>query len=540
MATNSLPEDCFYEIFKNIKDMETLYNCLFVNRLICRIIIPFLYQKPFSKINHFKQYYCLINTYLFCIDEEEKDYLHKNSIKITKKTISLFDYAKYLEIIPDLTYAVECWFIYHLGDLNEDQNYNYENDIQLDNNKLSLQEILLHLFLRKVKKCKELNIQSNLFNNFLFNSKFFKKIIINYSDLISLHLLCNNFNDLNNLKEELFHNFISIITNNCFNIKKLKITTIDYYYNYNFQELIKILIKNQKYFKILYLSYPNQILLNNLLKIIKSKKHTITHICIKNIIINNNMINDNIFGSIAICENLEKLEFINCDSLNININDNRILNRFSLKELIIHHNANSNFLDNPLICKFGHSLYNLSLHKVSPYIMQQISRYCLNLRILKIVCNYLVFSSYTYLKSMKIEEFTIYLEKSLLFYDNYIYILRMLSLNLPESLNSFTIEEKVPKYTKLLDNDYIAPKYLENFLNNCKVNLITLNFNIYIRYEILEKVLDYIEKRKSLKYLGIRSPPGSFWFKGNKNIGKQILTKIENNNVKIITIRKDE
>ncbi|CAG8659806.1 277_t:CDS:2, partial [Funneliformis caledonium] len=218
----------------------------------------------------------------------EKDVFSHMLEKISENSISLFDYVKYLEIIPDLTYIVECWLIYQLDFLNEGAtNLNHDEHLnQLDDDKiLLLKETLFHLFIRKVKNCRELHIQSNLLDASLFNVRLFKVIRPNYLNLSSLHIIFT-FQDMNESKEELFHNFISLVTKDCHNIKELKITTIDFSYNAALQGLIEILIKNQRNLKCLSLSYPNDNLLNYISKIIKSKKHTLTSMHLENIINN--------------------------------------------------------------------------------------------------------------------------------------------------------------------------------------------------------------------------------------------------------------
>src|SRR6266498_1363754 len=47
----SLTPDCFAEILVHLQDdKSTLYNCLLLNRLCCRLVIPLLWKRPFDLI----------------------------------------------------------------------------------------------------------------------------------------------------------------------------------------------------------------------------------------------------------------------------------------------------------------------------------------------------------------------------------------------------------------------------------------------------------------------------------------------------------
>ncbi|CAI2167949.1 10201_t:CDS:1 [Funneliformis geosporum] len=536
MTIYSLPEDCFYEIFKHVKDDTTLlYNCLFANRFLCRIIIPFLYQNPFSVVNGLRQYYCLTRTYLSCLDDEERNHLKKHFIKFPQGSNSLFDYAKYLEEIPNLTIAAECWLIY-LNYSSEEKiyiNYNEYNK-QLDKEKkLILQEILFHLFLRKIKNCKMLNIQANLFDKNVFNIKFFKEIISHNSSITSLRLIISE-EEINDSNEELFLKFISLLTKKCFDIEELEVTTFYFYYNSILQGLIEILIQNQKNFKSVSLSYPNDRSLNDIIKIIEMKRHTLTTIHIDN---SYNFINQNVFKAIANCEKVEKLEFINVKGLGLLKTREIFCNStFELKEFINLYDRLTPFFHIRLIRKFGHSLNRLSLYKVTQLTIRQISELCLNLKILQIVCKDINLSAYQYFRNMKIQQLIIYSEEHLLsnYYSN---IFKSIAENLPDSLTTFTIYIKDPNSIFLSENNCISFDNLEMFLNHYKVGLYTLNCNFNLRIENIEQILDHVKKRKNLRYLGIRSPPGYLWFNNDRVRVKQLLNEIREYDIEINTIK---
>ena len=65
------------QYFRN--DFSTLYSCILVNRLFCRIAIPILWEDPFSM--KFPKNY-IIEIYLHSLNDEDKTKLNKNGINI--------------------------------------------------------------------------------------------------------------------------------------------------------------------------------------------------------------------------------------------------------------------------------------------------------------------------------------------------------------------------------------------------------------------------------------------------------------------------
>ncbi|RGB38900.1 hypothetical protein C1646_691261 [Rhizophagus diaphanus] len=99
-----LPIEILQKIFCSQLDILTLYNCLLVNRLWCKTVVPLLWQNPFShfdknKIQRWKYKSSLINTYVTCLDSNAKNYL-KNSDVILPEEInkrSTFNYETFLQ-----------------------------------------------------------------------------------------------------------------------------------------------------------------------------------------------------------------------------------------------------------------------------------------------------------------------------------------------------------------------------------------------------------------------------------------------------------
>ncbi|GBB99711.1 hypothetical protein RclHR1_03600007 [Rhizophagus clarus] len=94
------------QYFRN--DFSTLYSCILVNRLFCRIAIPILWEDPFSipTVN-----YDFIQIYLHNLNEDDKKKL--NQYGIDKKLIpsnTLFNYPSYIKCLNiQIDYTIESW-----------------------------------------------------------------------------------------------------------------------------------------------------------------------------------------------------------------------------------------------------------------------------------------------------------------------------------------------------------------------------------------------------------------------------------------------
>src|ERR1044072_8532518 len=87
-----LPKECFNDILSFLDD-STLYNCLFVNRYLCRLTVPIIWRDPFR--DYKKHKHSLIQTLLSCLNEEES-FL---STRHFNDQDPLFEYGKFIKII---------------------------------------------------------------------------------------------------------------------------------------------------------------------------------------------------------------------------------------------------------------------------------------------------------------------------------------------------------------------------------------------------------------------------------------------------------
>ncbi|GES82536.1 hypothetical protein GLOIN_2v1696354 [Rhizophagus clarus] len=103
MISTLLPKECIKEIFESIyDDYKTLYSCLLVNRLFCKIAVPVLWRNTwyFGYDDHVIK--SLSGTYFSCLTDESKELIkNNNNIDISPPTqhSPLFNYTEYCQYI---------------------------------------------------------------------------------------------------------------------------------------------------------------------------------------------------------------------------------------------------------------------------------------------------------------------------------------------------------------------------------------------------------------------------------------------------------
>jgi hypothetical protein len=94
--------------FRN--DFSTLYSCILVNRLFCRIAIPILWEDPFSIPT---ENYDFIKIYLHNLNDDDK--IKLNEYGIDKKLFpsnTLFNYPNYIKCLNiQIDYSIESWVV---------------------------------------------------------------------------------------------------------------------------------------------------------------------------------------------------------------------------------------------------------------------------------------------------------------------------------------------------------------------------------------------------------------------------------------------
>src|ERR1044072_3206809 len=104
MTKKILPTEILQKIFCSQLEITSLYNCLLVNRLWCKIVVPLLWKNPFShfdknKVQRWIYKSSLINTYVACLDSKVKKHLRNSKVIIPKELEKepMFNYASFLQ-----------------------------------------------------------------------------------------------------------------------------------------------------------------------------------------------------------------------------------------------------------------------------------------------------------------------------------------------------------------------------------------------------------------------------------------------------------
>src|SRR5947209_4351135 len=95
-SSPSFPKECFDHVFSFL-DESTLYNCLFVNRYLCRLVVPMIWRDPFES----EPKPSLINTLFACRTNDEEDKFFPQIFRTMEfnDPTPLFEYGKFIKVI---------------------------------------------------------------------------------------------------------------------------------------------------------------------------------------------------------------------------------------------------------------------------------------------------------------------------------------------------------------------------------------------------------------------------------------------------------
>src|ERR1044071_7653046 len=99
LFSGDLPEITSYIIQYLRNDLQSLYSCVLVNRLLCQIAVPVLWEDPFSfKCQEDRD--SLVDTHLLFFSDKDKTKLKEFGITINTQPLSekpLFNYLKFIK-----------------------------------------------------------------------------------------------------------------------------------------------------------------------------------------------------------------------------------------------------------------------------------------------------------------------------------------------------------------------------------------------------------------------------------------------------------
>ncbi len=85
LFSGDLPEITNYIIQYLRNDLKSLYSCVLVNRLLCRITIPIFWEDPFSAICR-GYHYNFLDTYFSFFNDDDKAQLKEFGITINSSS----------------------------------------------------------------------------------------------------------------------------------------------------------------------------------------------------------------------------------------------------------------------------------------------------------------------------------------------------------------------------------------------------------------------------------------------------------------------
>ncbi|PKC57925.1 hypothetical protein RhiirA1_541360 [Rhizophagus irregularis] len=445
LFSGNLPE-LTYDVLKFLRnDYSTLYSCILVNRLWCRLAMPLLWENPFSISTG---NYNFIGIYLHNLNGNLKSKLNGYGIGKLLPSTTLFNYPSFIRYLntQEFIFSVDKWVEVSVKTLKPRKRYFIKTiSLNLDADFIRL----VHTSLLKIFIENEINLHT-------FDVEFTDSKHISYfGDILGLILQNNKF--INNIR------YLKLHTGRTrgFSSPKNKDTPIKH-------RVLQIINLHQNLKKIL-LSYDNFSLYQSLLLQSESSNclktlNTIILFCFNF----NGIINlDKAFEQLNV---LESVHIIYCSPLNTDIIQQIInLNKpFKLKSLFVNDRSQIDESLLLLLQKYGNYLENfgcghlkyikgeLGLESglsLKQQILESVLKYCKNIKFLDIC-------------GIK---------------DEIVYLVLNLVENIKSNLNYLTIEASE---TSHLDNS--SSILLRNLGRILPPKLEYLNLILYIRISDFE------------------------------------------------------
>ncbi|PKC75792.1 hypothetical protein RhiirA1_528515 [Rhizophagus irregularis] len=505
LFSGDLPE-LTNEIIKNFQnDYSTLYSCVLVNRLWCRLAIPLLWENPFSIP---AGNYNFIEVYLYNLNDCLKSKLNEYQIidHYLSPLNTLFNYPSFIRYLSmcKIASSIDRWL--EANDIISKFSNRYSESIFEFKRLIELS--LIELFIENEANLHTFEIKLDTYRN-------------KYCDNILESILQNpNFiNNTRNLKTSLFgsntptKNRISQIINSHQNLKKMLLG---------------------------YMSYDTFSLYQSLLL---SKESNCSNTL--NTIIFYYIDFKGIISFAKVFENLNVLESVHiiyCFSLNSFTQQIINLTKpFKLKSLFINGKLqidslqsllqsllqkSGNYLEN---FGFGVTIYNQLSNQ---QILELIIKYCRNIKFLDLYKIETHITSLVFSLIENIKQNLNYLSTSVgnCQDSNIELILQNLGQTLPSKLEYLSL---VLYYIKANDFGVFLKNSQDTFFKKLLINNMTREYNNDI--DILPYIKEYIMKKKRVKYLAIKNT-STLGFNGNdidlSNL-KDEVKEFKSHNIKV-------
>ncbi|PKC60760.1 hypothetical protein RhiirA1_539631 [Rhizophagus irregularis] len=457
--SGDLPE-LIYEIIKNFQnDYSTLYSCVLINRLWCRLAIPLLWENPFS---YFTNNYNFIEVYLQNLNDDLKTKINEYQIidYLLPSNKVLFNYPSFIRYlnIYKIIISIERWL---------KSNYKTSTTPEF---KILINISLIKSFIENKVNLHTFEIEIICYNN--YDDKI-------YDNILEIILQDSNFiNNIKNLKFSILSSntlieHISQITSSQQNLKRI---LLGYYNLYLYQSLL----------------LSKEFNCSNTLNTI-----IFYYVDFKGI---NNLVE--IFEKLNV---LESVHIIYCISLDSFIQQIINLTKpFKLKSLYLYRKWNINPLQLllQLLQKCGNYLENLGYNSnYSPslrQLLELITKYCRNIKVLSLfgVEAHIIPTVFDLIENIKqnLNYLSIDIKGFRADYNVKLLILQNLGKALPSKLEYLGLFI----YVKANDFEVFLKNSQDTFSKKLVIN------NLEENGDILPYIKEHIMKKKRVKYLAIK------------------------------------
>ncbi|GBB88137.1 hypothetical protein RclHR1_14670002 [Rhizophagus clarus] len=483
-------------------DYKTLYSCILVNRLWCRLAIPLLWEDPFL-IKKPKNYR-FIEIYLYNLNEDYKTKLneyvnHDDSFPSN----TLFNYPSFIQHLDTskVCYSVEMWVSSIITKKQPSRYFirdkNLSNTQILNLNKLICKSLFL-IFIEN-----EINL-----HNF--------EIVIMHKDIKSFdetfELILKNPNFIHNIKNLKFYvnkitenmtKFLKFLQLNCKSISSLYFS-LSYFNQSIIEKDLSRIIDSQENLKRITFSNVSYSPLYHSLSSLKrpSCSNTLNTIIFYKINFKNIIVLDEVYNQLNV---LESIHIVYCYSLDSKFFEqiDKISKPFKLKSLFLRQVLQIELLE-LLIQKSGNYLENIGMYNGLKQILPLITKYCSKIKYLGhiLLDNQSIHSLFDLIRNITQNLNYLTIDFSIAYshhYNDYDNISSIILCNLGQVL-PFKLEYL---NLKLIINISDFEVFLRNSQNTFIKKLLINSIRDNESENIYPSIKEYIMKKRRVKYLAV-------------------------------------
>ncbi|CAG8460343.1 3941_t:CDS:1 [Funneliformis caledonium] len=471
-----LTPDCLEDVFDYLRnDRSSLFSCLLVNRLWCRLVIHLIWSDPFAIDSSDTSLSNIIQTYISCLPDTSRQ-LIVNKIRNTEEKTDetsndddstqlnfqqpLFIYPEYLQNL-DLKNFNDALRVWH-----KEHDKSFDESIP----DFTISKVLVDFIFEKCSSISQLNVHLwdkwniPLFEmNFdlLFNRKNERNVFFNLKDFKFTFLAKERSEGLPK-SHQIIVNLFKMMERTSNNIQSMEIIFRLHHPPEHVDQVIENLIKAQKNLK----TYKSNEFWDskkpNIYNVLMKKNNSLTYLNL----INLSYFHESLIEGLMACKNLETLELSRCPEMPSRYLDSSPKSNLSIKNLKFYYSTSFPVCEETFITLLQMCNINLRKLVVKGVTGDIIDAICLNnsqITHLSLCAHQQIFdppqslSSLTNLTHLKLGSYQaiIFVDRTLPYFID----------SLPSSLRH------------LYFNFNMSPISLIFFLNECKIPLKSIEFH---------------------------------------------------------------